>query len=304
MKKLIAKGDDTPKNLFDLAALCDQCGMTKEAAQAYAYILRKGNAPEEMMKRLAPILEKMQLWPEAASAYQKLQLTNPADADLQARATACAEKAKTAAPVKFTDFEAGNEPVAKAPDNAEPPKDPDGGAKPPDQAPQPQPAKAEPARDGMEASTLWQIEQWGNAATCEVVTDPKDNKILNVAWTQKDKDKVALRMNADMNLTDKAKVTFDVFNNSTAPTQICMAFNTLPNYQFFESVAFPTPLKKWETITIDLAAKNFKCAATNWKYVSEIGNKESVKDIFILIYNQNPAGAMFIDNIRFHLNDE
>jgi len=85
---------------------------------------------------------------------------------------------------------------------------------------------------------------------------------------------------------------------------MCMAFNTLPNYQFFESVAFPTPLKKWETITIDLAGKNFKCAATNWKYVSEVGNKESVKDIFILIYNREEPGSMFIDNIRFHMNDE
>ena len=301
MKKLIANGNDTAKSLFDLAVLCDQCSMPKEAAQAYALILKKKNVPEEMLKRLAETFEKMELWPEAKVAYDKLLLTNPADAGLQKKANELGERAKNAKAL-VSEFD-GEDIVGQTTDTAAAPKeDPalDNKAQPTTDKPK---ADAKP-RDGMEASNLWAVEQWGNAATCEVVTQGDDNKLLSVNWTGKDKDKVALRLNIDMNLTDKGKVTFDVFNNSDVPASVCMAFNTLPNYQFFESVAYPVPKKKWETITLDVAGKGFKCAATNWKYVSDITNKDNVKDIFILIYTREAPGALFIDNIRFHAADE
>ena len=249
MKKLIANGNDTAKNLFDLAVLCDQCSMPKEAAQAYALILKKKNVPEEMLKRLAETFEKMELWPEAKAAYDKLLLTNPADASLQKKTNELSERAKNAKPlvsefdgedVQTTDTAAApKDDPATGKKNGEAPV-PDGKVQPTTEKPK---ADAKP-RDGMEASNLWAVEQWGNAATCEVVTQGDDNKLLSVNWTGKDKDKVALRLNIDMNLADKTKVTFDLFNNSTAPAGVCMAFNTLPNYQFFESMAFPTPLKK------------------------------------------------------------
>ena len=305
MKKLIANGNDTAKNLFDLAVLCDQCAMPKEAAQAYALILTKKTVPEEMMKKLAETFEKMELWPEAKTAYDKLLLTNPADAGLQTKANQMGERAKNAKPLALEFGEGG-----QAAEAADAPKEAvvnGGPAAPPDDKGQPvvgKPKADAKPRDGMEASNLWAIEQWGNLATSEVVTQGDDNKLLSVNWTENKKEKVALRLNIDMNLTDKTKVTFDVFNNSTAPAGVCMAFNTLPNYQFFESMAFPTPLKKWETITLDVAGKGFKCAATNWKYVSDITNKDNVKDIFIMIYNREAPGSLFIDNIRFHTADE
>jgi len=306
--KLIADGNDTPKRLFELGVLCDQSGMAKEASEAFALILRKQTVPEEMLKNLGGIFEKRELWPEAKVVYDKLLLTNPADPGLQAKANLCAEKAKGATPLKL-DVELGKDPAPKPQeDPAQKPDNPERVEKiaqpGPDTTGPPKPDPAVGGRDGMEVNPLWQIEQWGNAATSEVVTQGEDNKLLNVTWTGKDKEKVALRLNVDMNFTDKTKVTFDVFNNSNSPAGVCLAFNTLPGFQFFESMAFDSQVKKWKTIEVDLAAKNYKCAASNWKYVAEIANKDNVKDIFILIYNRDAQGSLFIDNFRFHAADE
>jgi len=311
--KLQADGKDTAKNLFDLGALCDQSRMIEEAAEAYKLALRKEIVPEEMLGRLAEIFEKRRMWPEAKAAYDRLLLTNPADAELQKKAAFCREMAKETPP--FQQHLTGG--VGKEPDE-EPidrktvnelvtkPEEPrnEEAVRPPDNTTEPvhKPEEPEPAadRDGLEANPRWRVEQWGNNATCEVVVQDGDNKLLSVAWTQKDKDKVAIRLNVDMNLADMTKVTFDVYNDATAAAGVCMAFNTLPGYQFFESLAFNSSLKKWVPLEIDLTSKKFKCAATNWRYTAQIANKDNVKDIFILIYNRDAEGALFIDNIRFH----
>ncbi|HUS57046.1 MAG TPA: hypothetical protein VM141_00200 [Planctomycetota bacterium] len=291
MLKMKTKGDDTVRNLFDLAVLCDQSGMTLEASEAYALILRKPAIPEEMLRRLTEVFQKRELWPEAKAAYEKLLLTNPADKALQDKAQLAAEKAAGATPLLKPDTTDNAGGVAAKVDPAVEPEN----------TVKPVPPKEN--RDGMEANNLWRIEQWGNNATCEVVVN-EDNKLLQVNHTGKDKDKVALRLNVDMSLADKTKVTFDIYNDSGAPAGICMAFNTLPGYQFFESMAFDSQLKTWKKMEIDLQGKKFKSAASNWKYVTDILNKDDVKDIFILIYNRDATGKIYIDNIRFHTADE
>lgn len=312
--KLQADGKDTAKNLFDLGVLCDQNQMIEEAAEAYKLVLRKEVVPAEMLRRLAEIFEKRRMWPAAKAAYDRLLLTNPADAALQKKAAFCQEMAKDAPPFgEQLVVEPKKEP-AKEPDderavnqlvnNPDPPPNEEPVEPAPDNTTEPiqKPEEPEPPekRDGLEANPRWRAEQWGNNAACEVVAQDGDNKLLSVTWTQKDKDKVAIRLNADMNLTDMTKVTFDVYNDATAAASVCLAFNTLPGYQFFESLAFNSSLKKWVPVEIDLTRKKFKSAATNWRYTGEIANKDNVKDIFILIYNRDARGALFIDNIRFH----
>jgi len=318
MAKMAAKGDDTARNLFDLAVLCDQSGMTLEATEAYAMVMRKPAIPEEMLRTLADTFEKKELWPEAKLAYEKLLVTNPADAALQEKAKLAAQKAE------------GKKPVI-APDNntAVNNTNPDNGANAANGANGANGANAtnvadanganaantvntvnaktnnpDAVADGLEANALWRAEQWGNAATCQVAVQGEANKLLQVEYTSKDKDKVALRLNVDMSLADKTKVTFDVYNDAGLPAGVCMAFNTLPGYQFFESMAFDSQMKTWKKMEINLSEKKFKSAASNWKYVTDILNKDNVKDIFILIYNRADTGKIYIDNIRFHTADE
>ena len=176
----------------------------------------------------------------------------------------------------------------------------------PGEGPEEDPGEADvpQIRDSLEANGLWRAEQWGSTATCEVVAQGDDNKLLSITWTERDKDKVAIRLSIDLDLTDNTKVTMDVYNDSDAAAAVGMAFNTLPGYQFFESAAFSSPVKKWASIEIDLTKKRFKCAATNWRYTTDIANKDNVKDIFVLIYNRDDKGTMFVDNLRFHTADE
>jgi len=302
IESLKADGKDTARNLFDLGALCDRNHMAKEAAQAYTMALRKEKVPPDLLRRLATIFEERQMWPEAKAAYDRALLTNPADEYLQKKAAFCEEMAGDAPPL---DIKLGKEPhetesvkVAENPEPATPPENPVQPEPNVEPKPQPQPKQLE----GYEANTRWGVEQWGNAATCEVVVQEGggDNRILSVAWTQKDKDKVAIRLNTDLDLTDKTKVTFDVCNMAQKPVSIGVAFNTLPGYQFFESIALNAPAGKWVPMEIDLTSQRFKCAATNWRHKAAIANKDNVKDIFILIYNRDAQGVVYLDNFRFH----
>ena len=288
--KMTEEGRDTCKALMELAELCEQSQMPDEAGQAYALALRKQNAPEEVLRRLAQVFEDRKMWPEAKNAYDRLLATNPADEHLQKKANLCAGMAKDAPAIKI-DTEDPNtkpQPVVEEPDPAEEPVKPV------------QPKAEAKGEDGFESNNQWRVEQWGNDATCEVV-EQEGNKILSIVWAEKEKkDKVALRLTLDMDLTDKGKVTFDIYNDSEKPEGLCVAFNTLPGYQFFESSAFNAPVRKWESMSLNLQGKNFKCATTNWRYTAEIANRDNVKDIFLLIYNREVNGKMFIDNIRFH----
>ena len=313
---LVENGTDTPKNLFDLGVLCDQNQMVREATEAYVLALHKDGAAEEMLRQLAGIFEQRRMWPEAKEAYDRLLITNPADEALQKKAAFCMEMAKDAPAFNVKaggkDPEPDEDPaqnnVEKDPGDkndgppaivVDPEVKPD--IKPDEKVEDPKPPEN---RDSLEANSLWRVEQWGNSATCEIVVQGDDNKILSIAWARKDKEKVAVGLNVDMDLKDKTKLTFDVYNDATAAAGVSVAFNTLPGYQFFESVSFNSAPKKWVPIEINLAAKRFKCAATNWRYKAEIANRDNVKDLFILIYNRDAAGVVFIDNIRFQTAGE
>ena len=317
VKNLVENGNDTANNFFNLGVLCDQSQMPKEAAEAYTLAIQAKTVPEEMLKRLAEVFEKRQMWHEAKAAYDRLLLTNPADAALQKKAAFCGEMAKDApgpqvdikvggqdpddkddgaADIPLEIIEVGPDIIEVGPDVIE--VGPDGVEVAPDVVEAPQ------SRDSLEANGQWKAEQWGNNATCEVVVQGDDNKLLSVTWTQRDKEKVAVRLSLDIDLTDKTKLTMDVYNDSATPAGVGMAFNTLPGYQFFESLAFNSALKKWTSLEIDLTRKKFKCAASNWRYTADIANKDNVKDIFLLIYNRAPKGTLFVDNIRFHTAGE
>jgi len=302
IESLAADGKDTARNLFDLGVLCDQNHMTKEANEAYAMALRKQDIPADTLRRLAAIFEERHLWPEAKAAYDRMLLTNPADAFLQKKVDFCEQMAgdAPAIDIKLHQPEPDNTEPVKVVDDPEPQEPPEPGPDAPNVEPQPE---AQPKLvDGYESNTRWTIEQWGNAATCESVVQDGggDNRILSIAWTQKDKDKVALRLNVDLDLTDKTKLTFDACNMAEKPLSIGIAFNTLPGYQFFESIAINAPTGKWVPVEINLADERFKCAATNWRHKAAIANKDNVKDIFIMIYNRDPSGVLYLDNIRFH----
>ena len=324
IKNLTENGNDTANNLFNLGVLCDQSQMPKEAAQAYTLAIQAEVVSEERLKSLGEVFEKRQMWHEAKTAYDRLLLTNPADAALQKKAAFCGEMAKDA-PKPPVDIKVGDpdpdnndggaediplEIIEEGPDVIEVGPDvieegPDVVEEGPDVvAGEPDVVEAPQGRDSLEANGQWKAEQWGNNAICEVVVQGDDNKLLSVEWTQSDKDKVAVRLSLDMDLTNKTKVTMDVYNDSATPAGVGMAFNTLPGYQFFESLAFNSALKKWTSLEIDLTRKKFKCAATNWRYTADIANKDNVKDIFLLVYNRAPKGILFVDNIRFHIAGE
>jgi hypothetical protein len=73
----------------------------------------------------------------------------------------------------------------------------------------------------------------------------------------------------------------------------------MPGWKFYESADRSVRPQKWVPVKIKLDEKRFKCAESKWRNTSELKNRDSVKQIILLIYNTSKKGVVYFDNIRF-----
>jgi serine/threonine protein kinase len=155
-------------------------------------------------------------------------------------------------------------------------------------------------RDGMEGEPGWVAEKWGNPAELQIVDQGKDskNRVLCVAFRDTRKNKVAVRLDGTWDLTAYDTLRFDVWNASEGSISLAVAFNTLPGWRFFETPTERIAPKKWTTMSIDLNAKNYKCAENNWCHKGPLENRDNVKQIILTIYNSTQEGVVYFDRVE------
>ena len=292
---------DTARGLLGFVRVLVRHDMYQEAADACSLILDKENVAEDILYDVARLMKSDKQWTLAKKACEMLLRVNPARKDVLRWIDEISGHIKepggkaAVEPAREPGKEPAKQPVKEP--GKQPAKEP---AKQPDKQPVKPPEQHNPL-DGLEAEDDWTVEQWGNDATATVIqqAQPGDDKVLSIAYHSTDKDKVAVRLGGTWDLSRRQALTFRVWNASKSSLSLTVAFNTMPGWKFFESRAKAIRPKKWITVTIDLTQKRFKSEESKWRNVSELKNRDNVKQIILMIYNTSKEGVIYVDNIRF-----
>jgi hypothetical protein len=291
-----ADGRDTPRGLYEFLQVLVRHDMQDKAAVVAGLILVKEKVAEDILLGVAKQMENQEEWTLAKKALDRVLQGNPSRRDIAgwidriAKNLPKAENGDAKPPVEPTkepDKEPGN-------GEKEPPKEEPGDEK--------EPPKEEPkAVEGLEAEDDWVAEAWGNKAAVEVVTQNAQikNKVLQVTYQGTDKDKVAVRLGGTWDLTRKQTLEFDVWNAGPGSLGLSVAFNTMPGWEFFESASKRIGPKRWVSVKLDLDARRFKSAKSKWRLISELKNRDNVRQMILLIYNTSKEGVVYVDNVRF-----
>jgi hypothetical protein len=297
-----ADGRDTAGGLHQFLDVLVRHKMTQEAAKVSALVLGKEHVAETILVAVMDQMEKQEEWALAKQAGDRILAQNASRADIQKRLDQIAKRM----PDNGGDVVALNpghqlrQPDKQPGQPDKQPGEPDNQPGQPDKngdAPKPPVAPVKRANDGLEAEADWLAEQWGNPAdvqTLEQGTDVK-NRVLSVAFRDGKKDKVAVRLGGTWDLTAYDTLTFEVWNASGGSMGLTVAFNTLPGWRFFETTAKRIAPKKWTKMSINLNAKNFKCAESKWRHNSALENRDNVKQIMLLIYTSTKDGVEYSD---------
>lgn len=158
--------------------------------------------------------------------------------------------------------------------------------------------------EGLE-TLAWNWEKWSNDGVAGGIVDSANGgtSALKLTYDPGTKFKAAYSCDYTQNLTAKKAVTFDAYNPGTAPVSVAVAVVT-GEYEWFESVTKIVPPGKWELdIRFDLTEKIWKSEATNWRANScAPRNLDAPKKLYMLVYNGNAKGVVYLDRIKFSDN--
>jgi len=140
----------------------------------------------------------------------------------------------------------------------------------------------------------WRVETWGNPGTVKA----QDKEIILLA-AGGEKDKTAFSVQVLGDLSGRGKVLIDLRNMNREDVDVAFAFLTKEkDYNYIETPAMSIKPGLNRNVVVDLKAKDFKCAQTQWKHTSTAKGLDKVTSFVVLVYSKKKA-QIGISNIRF-----
>ncbi|MCX7935035.1 MAG: hypothetical protein N3A66_07225, partial [Planctomycetota bacterium] len=240
--------------------------MYARALERYLHCKDKPGVPDDVWLRLGRMYEKIE--PpnpqEALAAYNEYLKRDPASAE----AKAAKERLEAA--------------VAKA---------------------APPPAVDTAKGDGLEVKG-WSIQgagNWANQGNVRSVIDTGNNRtaVLQVKYEGSGKDKTAVCLPFQGDLSKAKAIVFDAFNPEKADARLAVAVVTGPAFEWYESRTAVAKAGEWTMgLRFDLTFSNWKCKATGWNHAVKPADLNNVRTLWILIYNGGASGNIYLDSIR------
>jgi len=118
---------------------------------------------------------------------------------------------------------------------------------------------------------------------------------LELAFEANEQPKAIYYVDRPLDLGKAGKLQFDIFNPAAA-SGVGIAFLTGPEQIWQESDSLPVRAGKTNTLTFDLAASNYKSAATGWEFTANLTGLDKITRLAIIVYPAK-TGAVYLDNI-------
>lgn len=163
-------------------------------------------------------------------------------------------------------------------------------------------AEREPIAEGLESQGSWASDnpQWANPTQVQPVRSPTGNTRLRIAFQGGEHHKASARYPSTLDVRGQPILRMHVLNPGERPAPMSIAVKTGDQWTYFESRAYNVPADNaWHTIDFDLAAADFKCAASQWQPNTTVADPDDVKELQIQVHNGNGAGEVYIDGIGF-----
>ena len=165
--------------------------------------------------------------------------------------------------------------------------------------------------DGYE-DAHWSVEAWGYPAEAKLVDLPGRGKVLQISYGgdipgayihpaargSGKRNKTVVTRVVDADFSKATRLLFEASNETNAVAKLSWAFATM-DWQMFECppIELPPKARKLD-LEVDLTAKNFKCAASNWQHTSALLNPQRVTKLRLFISDPPDEGALRIDRMR------
>jgi hypothetical protein len=164
---------------------------------------------------------------------------------------------------------------------------------------------AEKVFDDFEGENEWVDVGWDNvggvdlAISAEKASEGK--KSLKVAAREEVEDwknRVVFSKEAELDLSD-VNMVLDIYSDAPAGISVQVGFDTAGDYYESQKKLLNQGWNK--DITFGLAAKDFKCKASDWQYNQPLADRSDITKVFIIVNHPKKMknATVFIDNVRF-----
>ena len=158
--------------------------------------------------------------------------------------------------------------------------------------------KAPGGSPGMEQGE-WQAEAWGNPGAVEKV-DSQGTKLLKLEFKTGEKEYTAFKHATAIGLPKDGKLKLHVY--AEQPVPLSLALTTKPACLWSETKV--VELKKgWNKLEFSVDSKDWKTAASDWKYTANVEAPNDVRGVFLMVQNQQRAGEIFVYNFEYSLDE-
>jgi hypothetical protein len=153
----------------------------------------------------------------------------------------------------------------------------------------------------------WQGEnpQWSNPVQTRLVPLIGDDRLegvknaLEVQLDKGDRDKATIKKPVNIDASEDHILAIRVRNKSEGNLRLAVALKT-GQWVYYESIQQTIKnIDGWKELRFDLKGKDFKSQKSEWANNATIESLDEIKEIQVLIYNQNAEGTALISGMRF-----
>ncbi|HOX06286.1 MAG TPA: hypothetical protein PK280_07785 [Planctomycetota bacterium] len=154
------------------------------------------------------------------------------------------------------------------------------------------------ASEGLEAREGWSLAAWEDRGTLAKVPDPNKagNTLLRLSTEGGKMGKSGAVIGNVMLPAETGFMTVSVCNPGDAPVKIALGLFQFGDL-YYETSARDLPPGGWQVLRFDLAATDFKCAASNWKYAAALPKRVPVRTTVLLLIGDGRKVAVFYDGV-------
>ncbi len=153
-------------------------------------------------------------------------------------------------------------------------------------------------QNGLEAKEGWSAAEWADLALCRQFKVAKtEHTLLYLATGGGKQGKAAALLGTRLLLAEEGAIKVQVYNRSPAAVKVAVAMWLGRRGIYFESPARAAAVGKWQELKFDLAASDYKTAASKWQHKATLGKDRRLNRVAVLLYHNGKLCRILIDGL-------